>query len=161
MNDRPPTIRLKLDLPCTERDALLFTALVIYLYQIERDPGAIPDRDLDEALGNNARAVIAAITSGLGDFGIESTYDRAASTLHIRDIDGKPNAAAISQALLSLFPTRLPIAFSVSSAVDPDKPVWTIVDHAKITVADNQARVRQSPKRRHPTTATDHTNTIH
>ena len=119
MNDRPPTIRLKLDLPCTEREALLFTALVIYLYQINRDPGALPDPDLDESLGTNARAVIAAITSVLGDFGIESTYDRAASTLHIRDIDGKPNAAALAR---HSCPCSRPASRSPSASAAPSTP---------------------------------------
>lgn len=139
-----PRVKLSLDLACNETEARLFIALVIYLFDLENGPNARPQPSLDKAMGNNARAVIAEITPNLTDFGIEAIYDSNAAMLKVRDIDGKPNPSALSLILLWLFPTRLPIAFKVSSPIDPDKPIWTIVDRARIIVTDNEEAVQSA-----------------
>lgn len=151
-----PAITLALDIPCTPEEAARFTAVLVFLDAVERDPAALPGPELDGLFGDNPRQTLLGLVGHPAPLGLTSRYYSGAGVLTITDDLGAPSLAALPVLLLWLYPDKLPLAYAVRTADQPDLAVWTIVSINRIEITQDGdsvdarlAALRAEPRRAH------------
>ena len=135
------TITLALDIPCTPEEAARFTAVLVFLDGVARDPAALPGPELDGLFGEHPRETLLGLVGHPAPLGLTSLYGARSGSLTITDDLGAPNLAALPVLLLWLYPDKLPLAYAVRTAQHPDLAVWTIVSLNRIEITQDGGMV--------------------